>query len=170
MSTEKPEPLTFDKSTWGDGPWQSEPDRIEFEHAGLPCLMLRARNGGWCGYAAVPPSHPWHRKDYSSCLSDPPCGDDAFCYEDTPAGRVTVHGGLTYADACQGHICHVPKPGEPDNVWWFGFDCAHSGDVSPAYDSMWRGTSLESREDSYRDVLYVRAEVERLAEQLARVK
>ena len=24
-------------------------------------------------------------------------------------------------------ICHIPGPGRPKDVWWFGFDCAHSG-------------------------------------------
>src|SRR5215510_304522 len=29
------------------------------------------------------------------------------------------------------HICHTPSPGEPDNVWWLGFDCCHLGDLYP---------------------------------------
>src|SRR5688572_11433893 len=102
-----------DKSEWGDGPWQTEPDRVEFEHAGLPCLMSRHPTlGHWCGYVAVPPGHPMHGKEYDSV-------------------EVDVHGGLTYGSACRGHICHVPKPGEPDDVFWFGFDCGHAGDYGP---------------------------------------
>lgn len=30
----------------------------------------------------------------------------------------------------EGRVCHVPDPGEPDDVWWFGFDCAHAWDYS----------------------------------------
>ena len=45
-----------------------------------------------------------------------------------------------------------------EQLWWLGFDCAHSGDDTPAF-SMSGGT--------YRDVAYVRAEVEKLAAQLA---
>ena len=129
---------TIDRSTWGRGPWDAEPDRVEFEHAGLPCLLRRNRSGVWCGYAAVPPDHPWHGTHY----------------DEVP---VDVHGGLTYADACQGSICHVPKPGEPDNVWWFGFDCANLGDLVPG---LWA-------DGDYRDMAYVRTETTRLAQQLA---
>lgn len=148
----------IDKSTWGPGPWQSEPDRVEFQHAGLPCLMVRHDGlGHWCGYAAVPPGHPMHGKGY----------DDV---------DVQVHGGLTYANACQGDICHVPAPGEPDNVWWFGFDCAHLWDLAPGLvaherliPALAQHADFHVREDVYRDLPYVRAQVEKLAEQLARM-
>lgn len=137
----------IDKSAWGDGPWQTEPDRVEFEHAGLPCLMVRQpRSGHWCGYAAVPPGHPAHGKEYDSL-------------------DVNVHGGLTYGNRCSGQVCHVPKPGESDDVFWFGFDCAHSGDISPAYDRNLGRYEFEA----YRDAEYVRRETERLAEQLAAI-
>jgi len=149
------EPKTsIDKSNWPRGPWDDEPDRVEFEHAGLPCLMIRhPRHGNYCGYAAVPPGHPLHGKDY-----------------DTP--EVDVHGGLTYADKCQGDICHVPKPGEPEDVWWFGFDCAHGGDRAPGLEADLREAGIPRLSDYgevYRDLSYVRAETEKLAEQLARV-
>ena len=43
-------------AAWGQGPWDDEPDRVDFEHAGFPCLLLRnPRLGQWCGYVAVPP-------------------------------------------------------------------------------------------------------------------
>ena len=161
-----------DKSTWGDGPWQSEPDRLEWEHAGLPCLAVRnLRFGFWCGYAAVPLGHPLHGKRY----------DDV---------DVDVHGGLTYANACEGHICHVPKPGQPDDVWWFGFDCGHFGDYAPGiaatlrqvdpdrrtYDHARAVASADAMPDNlrhigvieiFRTLDYVQAETNRLAEQLA---
>jgi hypothetical protein len=140
MSTEA---HPVDRSGWPAGPWDDEPDRVEFEHAGLPCLLNRGRMGQWCGYAAVPPGHPLHGQDY-----------------DVP--DVKVHGGLTYAEACQGRICHLPEPGEPDDVWWFGFDCAHAWDVVPG---VWRLPKAE-----YRTVAYTRRETERLAEQLAAVQ
>jgi hypothetical protein len=154
--SEQPTPLEFDKSTWGDGPWQYEPDRVEFEHAGLPCLALRNPHGAWCGYVAVPPGHPLHGKDY-----------------DVP--DVSVHGGLTYANRCSGHICHVPKPGDPDDVWWFGFDCGHFQDLMPGMAARLRRLDVPDLDvpgwpDTYRDLAYVRAEIESLAEQLALLK
>lgn len=167
--SEQTEHPPVDKSTWGDGPWQTEPDRIEWEHAGRPCLMVRNdRQGFWCGYAAVDPGHPFHGKHY-----------------DVPDAE--VHGGLTYADACGGHVCHIPKPGQPDDVWWFGFDCGHYMDVAPAMEALLR--ELRSKEPvvanvvepmlkpssdpwhnpCYRTVAYVQAETNRLAEFLAGV-
>lgn len=161
----------IDKSDWGDGPWQSEPDRIEFEHKGLSCLMARSKVGGnWCGYVAVGPDHPWHKAGYTSCTSRPICKKsktDLYC-EHTPENLIHVHGGLTYSDFCQGDICHVPKAGEPDNVKWFGFDCAHAGDGLPAM----RQHLPKERgyfSQGYKDEAYVRREVRRLAEQLKAV-
>lgn len=135
--------VSYDKTRWGQGPWLSEPDREQWDTVvGLPGLIVRNRVGALCGYVAVAPGHPAFEKDYY--------------YVD-----VDVHGGLTYAAHCQenGPICHIPKPGEPDNVWWLGFDCAHLGDAYPAEDGMMSG-------ETYKDIGYVRAEVERLAVQL----
>lgn len=165
MTNEHPDRAPFDKSTWGDGPWQTEPDRVEWTHAGLPCLAVRSELGGhWCGYAAVPPGHPLHETSYDVI-------------------DVDVHGGLTYADACQGRICHVPEPGEPDDVWWFGFDCLHAGDFGPAmhartrdfgppfssdpYDHAKAIAANDWTIDVYRTLDYVQAETNRLADQLA---
>lgn len=134
-----------DRTGWPSGPWDNEPDRLDFEHAGLPCLLNRGSLGVWCGYAAVPPGHPLHGK---SC-------DDV---------DVDVHGGLTYANQCDGEICHIPKPGEPDNVWWFGFDCAHCDDTAPRLLAH-MPSSIFPR-SAYRDLAYARHETEQLAEQL----
>jgi hypothetical protein len=142
----------MDKTEFGPGPWQDEPDRVEFEHAGLPCLMKRNYYGVWCGYAAVPPGHPLHGK----AADDP----------DVHVVSASVHGGLTWASACQGSICHVPKPGEPDDVWWFGFDCGHCDDLSPLTEAKLPDLCTGG---TYRDQAYVTAEVRGLAEQLAGV-
>src|SRR4051812_22063009 len=91
-----------DKSKWGDGPWQQEPDRLQWEHAGLTCIAHRNHGGAWCGYVGLPPGHPAHGLGYNDVHG------------------VDVHGGLTYAEACAGHVCHDPKPGEPDGLWWLG--------------------------------------------------
>lgn len=140
---------TKDKLVWGAGPWQAEPDKRQWQDpaTGMPCLIVRGPSGALCGYVGVTKDHPLHGKSY----------DDA---------DVSVHGGLTFADSCDHGeesvgICHVPGPGEPDDVWWFGFDCAHSGDYCPD----WRG-QFHHRADIYRDLIYVIREVESLALQL----
>jgi hypothetical protein len=144
--TESTRELVIDKSSWGPGPWQSEPDRLEWRYRGTPCLIVRGPIGALCGYVAVPPGHPWHGVDYEKV--------------DAPA-----HGGLTYSDRCQenGFVCHTPQEGEPAEVWWLGFDCAHANDLSPAYMAL--GARLRFQWQTYRDLAYVRREVERLADQ-----
>lgn len=137
---------------YGPGPWVDEPDRVEWRYKGLPCLITRAPLGNLCGYVGVPPSHPWHGKDSDDVEAD-------------------AHGGVTYANACQGHVCHIAQPGEPDDVYWVGFDCAHHLDAVPRLFKVSPGF-YEGMPDHdylprpvYRDVAYVRAEVEALAEQ-----
>lgn len=143
-----------DKSKWGPGPWQSEPDRVEWRHLGFACLMRRQpESGHWCGYVAVPPGHPWHGRGYSGVFDPESC---EYVVQPLP---VDVHGGLTYADKCNGPICHVPQPGEPDDVWWLGFDCAHHRDLTPGH------MAFAGPADVYRTADYVRAEVESLARQ-----
>jgi len=147
MTPELRDSYKIDRTGWASGPWDGEPDRIDFTHAGLNCLMLRARSGHWCGYAGLPPTHKLHGKDY--------WGVDVDC-----------HGGLTYADACAGNICHVPAPGEPEHLWWFGFDCHHSNDMAPEDTTERMRQFAWGRGGSYRDAGYVRRQTERLAEQL----
>lgn len=150
--SEKIQPVEFHppKSEWGDGPWQSEPDRVDFRFAGFPCLALRNHHGTWCGYVGVPPGHPAYGKDYDSV-------------------DVEVHGGLSYARKCHPPICHVPKPDEPDDVYWLGFDCGHAWDLSPGCNATLRihGIREEPRDyEIYRDLEYVQNEIRSLAAQL----
>lgn len=140
-----------DKSKWGSGPWQNEPDRVQWEHAGTVCIAHRGPHGSWCGYAAVAPGHPLHGKGYSEVKG------------------IECHWGLTYSDACTGCVCHVPAPGESDALHWFGFDFAHCEDYCPAMEShlpdhMRRGIGMS---DHYWTLPEVQEEVNLLAEQLA---
>lgn len=173
--------MNIDKSAWGEGPWQNEPDRLEFEAEGFPCLANRNRMGVWCGYVALPPGHPWHGKKLSDRMpvdsrENLPVktgpvqlfieatrdGDDGCVSFDV---LVRVHGGLTYAAKCRDEICHVPKPGEPDDVWWIGFDCGHAGDMIPSSNVFRRQYGLPDLGEEYRTVDYVKAECVDLAKQ-----
>lgn len=150
-----------DKSTWLPGPWQDEPDRVEWRSpSGLACLIVRNNFGALCGYVGVGPDHPLHGKEYGEV-------------------DLRAHGGLTFSAPCQedGKICHIPEPGEPDAVWWFGFDCAHSGDFwevtyGPQHPMVLKaphlfGADIRRRSgDVYRDIEYVKAEVNSLATQI----
>jgi hypothetical protein len=143
------------KSEWGEGPWLTEPDHVDFEHLGYPCILHRNKHGSWCGYVGVPADHPWFGKGYDDVDAE-------------------VHGGLTYAEPCQGDVCH---PGnEPRH--WLGFDCTHAFDKAPEMDAALASYKLPDGGSepckewfgepvTYKDLDYVKAETERLAEQAA---
>lgn len=162
---------TLDKSAWDRGEWDDEPDKVQWqdEATGLPCLIVRGPAGALCGYVGVAEGHPCFGVEYNDCKPVTPLEDGDEHYID-------VHGGLTFSDFCADtndesrHICHVPSPGEPDRVWWLGFDCNHSGDIGPAQLKWQRenGFDFEGRYGySYRPIGYVRRQVQKLARQLA---
>ena len=149
----------INRAGWDAGPWDDEPDRIQWtdDATGLPCLILRNRSGAWCGYVGVAIDHPWASAEYGS---------------DIPAD---VHGGVSYRAACDGDpqtgICHVPEPGQPDHAFWIGFDCQHCYDFAPgaaARERAYMPRHLQARLGEmveYRDERYARAETRKLAAQ-----
>lgn len=136
---------------FGPGPWAGEPGRVAWYYRDRPCLMVRNGIGVWCGYVAVDPGHPAHGKPYEELE------------------HIDAHGGLTFANRCAddrsrpGHVCHVPREGEPDDVWWLGFDTAHLWDIVPNYPEKLRNEELGC---SYKSAEWVKAETERLADLL----
>ncbi len=147
---------------WGYGEWVEEPDVIEFEHQGFKCCVLRCiakecdgqlSLGHLCGYVCVPKDHPKY-------------GKDAFEEFD----KVDVHGGLTYGDFQY-------------EEYWVGFDCAHSGDITPSLEALkkkypkspfaqeWeemkkRYPNCHLFNPTYKNISFVVEECKNLAEQL----
>jgi len=134
---------------WPSGPWDGEPDKEQWpdEATGLPCLAVRHPiSGHWCGYVGVADGPPMHGNEYEDI-------------------DVEVHWGLTFANKCQPGkdesrgVCHIPAPGEPNHVWWLGFDCANRDDYSPqdakyAAERGYPFTPLPDQE--YRTLAYMR--------------
>lgn len=97
---------------------------------------------------------------------------------------IEVHGGVTYS----GPMTAISEAHDEYFDWGFGFDTGHAGDVTPAMDATLRmiylakpGGQAEWAEyerimkggfmaATYKTFAYVKAETERLAEQLAIVK
>ncbi len=160
------------------GPWDAEPDEHDWNHKGLlSCAMRRGPSGHWCGYVAVPLSHPWHGKSYSEKVKAPKAlmerevninsigAVNAFCAsihvdEDLQAAAICmlidVHGGLTHSGE--------DWPAKREGMWWFGFDCSHCDDLTPA---MIQHYSNPDR--PYRDFDYTKEQTEGLADQLVRI-
>jgi len=144
---------SISKEGWGEGPWQEEPDKIQWEDplTQLPCLIVRSDLlGSLCGYVGIPEGHPWF--GLASKHID-----------------ANVHGGVTYSGLCDheteaaGSICHMADDGI--KRWWVGFDCAHWDDVRPA---MYARTRIYfmPEESTYKTVAYVKHECANLASQV----
>jgi len=156
-------------------PWESEPNEMDFDYAGLKCAMRRNHGGAWCGYVGLPKEHPWYGKGYSDAVTVPDSiinrivdvdkigAINLLCASVDVENKsmeivlaVDVHGGLTFASDS---IKDTPEQG----LWWFGFDCSHAGDISPNYDfGPFPG-------DVYRIAEYVKKECESLADQLTAI-
>lgn len=155
-------PVFYNLEDWGPGPWETEPDKVQWadEETGLACLVKRNHWGAWCGYVGLPVGHPWREGSY-----------DDF--------DVDVHGGLTYGPSpCEeapndAGICHVVENPEEDDVRWIGFDCNHSGDLAPgmlAHERKHDFPPISSPwPESYKTIDYAKGEVRSLAKQAASV-
>jgi hypothetical protein len=126
--------------------WTTEPNRKHWidPTTRLDCLIVRNRIGALCGYVGVPNTHPWYGMHYDAV--------DAYC-----------HGGLTFSSKCNAHVRHDANTETVANadVWWLGFDCAHSGDLCPGMPPY-----LLFLDGIYRNIAYVENECRNLALQI----
>ncbi len=161
------------KQKAGKGPWLDEPNFLEFEYLGLPCILHRGGCATWCGYVGVPKGHPAYGRDYDDVGAE-------------------VHGGLTYADSGE-HLTEAHEvrtafenglngtEKKIPRLWWLGFDCAHGGDLlltivilerdDPKFRAIGKKLGLPPHADRehYWTVAEVMEETKRLAEQLAKM-
>lgn len=143
--------------------------------AGYRAVILFVHDSNHCGYVAIPPGHPLYGKDYSDPsgfgLSE---GTEigkrgliaVMCFaadpdmENVPVDMlINVHGGITYARGGEEYPI-----GSSEECWWFGYDCAHSGDRCMG------SLSFEIEGDVFRDVDYCVRECESLAAQLKQLE
>lgn len=113
--------------------WENEPDSETGFFYGLPYLIKRNyKLLNLCGYVGVPPENKFFGKDTDELIFD-------------------VHGGISYSKD------HKPLE-KSDGYYWYGFDCAHCGDLIPAVNFFQNGI--------YRNIEFVRDELKKLAKQL----
>lgn len=124
-------------------PWTDQPTQVDGEFHGLTCkIIMHTISKHYCGYVGVPKDHPMHGKDYY--MMD-----------------IYVHGGLTFSDEAYWDDAN-------EELWFFGFDCSHSGDICKwMVDS---GFDLSREGAVWRDLDFVKAECEKLAKQLSEMK
>ncbi len=147
--------------------------------SGLRAVVIMTDLGHRCGYVGLPAGHPLYGVDYSeksphlklnperSTEKMSPiqilCGAGKDMDElNSPEHVFEVHGGLTFSGNGRGKY-----PVESE-LWWFGYDCGHSGDA-PAPGSRMAQYGLEIEGDVHRTLDYCEAECESLAKQLSEV-
>jgi hypothetical protein len=176
----------MDKSRWGDGPWQNEPDELDWidERTGLRCHILRHPEMGQLnGYVGVPASHVlygWQyddhirlRPDFLEGASDQVGIIDMFCYA---LGGGDKHGTIPVGLALKAHqgVNFSGNADFDDSLWWFGFDCSHAWDYAPGFVADLRRTTPAVddfyKPEKYRTIEYVTKECEGLAFQLRQLE
>jgi len=168
----------------------------EFKYAGYKCIVIMVAMGHRCGYVGIPKDHPLYGLDYSdksNCLKSLDVKDMSIEnasvgqllaglsgeYNEeyiTPEMYFSVHGGITYAG---GSSSKYPIKSD---LWWFGFDCAHSGDGKDLELALEYGlidnnhynsiTSVERTFPTYdkvKSLEYCIGECKNLAEQLSKI-
>lgn len=137
----------IDKTQWGPGPWQTEPDHLHVWDRGFIELIERNPGmGNLCGYLGVFPGHPWHGLSLAQLneLAEP-------------------HGGFSWsAENCSDVVGLSTK--KAAGHWFVGFDCGHAWDLSPGMRKYYSHLSkldvqAMERDQVYRSWNFVRAEV-----------
>jgi hypothetical protein len=137
------------KGKWGDGPWILEPDFVVFRAKAPPHYRCAVWRHNWFGqlngYVLLPSGHPAHGLQ-SGELEGLGCDG---------------HRGLTFGAAT------------PSGGWLVGFHTGHSFDYQPWLEArtpwlrrMYSESVPAYLQHTYRDLAYVRGEVEQLAMQL----
>lgn len=158
----------------------NEPVFELFRHEGFICCVQRMNwSGNLNGYVGVEENNSLFGKDYSAKVVVKDVAEIPFngnyigllisSLEPQTEIRVmsidmalNVHGGITFSSSV---LCGI----EDDlfgNLWWFGFDTAHSGDLKPIMTDIDKKYNFENSDNEYRDFDYVKDQTKKLAEQL----
>jgi hypothetical protein len=133
------------------GPWKLEPDRLEFIHENLKCLILRSPSGALCGYVSVPQGHPLYENE-KECFS------------------LECHGGVTFCNYGDKQKDFRPMTYQKNKLWWIGFDCAHAGDLCPVTEALlmkYDTTLYDSAYlQTYKDFDYVKDQIKNMVKQI----
>lgn len=132
------------------------------------CVVKRTSMGHFCGYVGVTKKSVLYGQYYYTSDVKPDEEDDSgfqtveLTDVQSKINDISVHGGLTYSNT---NLYSVDIFG--DEIWWFGFDCAHYNDAN-----LYELDSLLSLKDTsvYRDFDYTEEQVKLLSDQLKTIE
>jgi hypothetical protein len=122
--------------------WEQEPNFLEFidEETNYQCFIVRNQHvGNLLGYVQIPKNNKLYKNNL----------------EAIERLEIEVHGGITFANDLF-RVINAPFDFDIDDAYGIGFDCAHTKDLLPFFN-----TSGE-----YRNIEYVTNECKKLAKQL----
>ena len=133
----------------GEGPWNDEADKVSWvdEETGLGCIMLRQTDGTISGYVGVGPDHPLFGYEADAV----PVGISGTVHGGVTYGRECevnrferrAHGKprqerytvchTTFVRTIQEYrtVRTTENDFDHEDLWWFGFDTSHPGDLVP---------------------------------------
>lgn len=146
----------LNKKNFPPGDWMKEPDYCEWVQNELTCLALRdMKLGMWRGFVALTKEHVYFGKTLQHIVNE-----ELFEYLD-------VHGGISVAGKLPPKYKELNK-----DRWWMGFECALGEDLLPLakldVNDALQASVLEQQ--TYKDIHFVRREINYLAKKLAKVK
>lgn len=141
-------PQETPREKWGEGVWLEEPDEWTYNDVtGYKCRILRHwEMGHLCGYVQIPKKHPLFEKI------------------DKTEETIEAHGGLTFNRRGKPQALTDNEDEDRTDEHWIGFDCAHSGDLTPLSVKFFGRGPREH--ETYRTVEYVEAELRSVCRQL----
>lgn len=95
----------LDRSSWGSGPWDNEPDYHEVRYRGYKIVLVRSNLGFWCSYIGIPTKSKWSTEEY---------------YD-----QINTAWGVTWNETA------LPWGESEKDTFYIGFDYGHSSDYVP---------------------------------------
>jgi hypothetical protein len=152
----------YDKKGLPPGKWHNEPDFCYWERK-LPCLVVRDMGTGlWRGFVGINEDHPYYGKSLEELIRIPGATDI----------YLSVYGGISAAGRLPPKFKEFSK-----NYWWVSIETCHGGDLVP----MLRPEDMSDSNDpnvakalvssqTYKDMKFIRNEVNKLSSLLSKVK
>lgn len=135
----------------------NEPDLCVWEHK-LPCLAIRDMSLGiWKGFVAIDNKHPFYGKTVDDLLKLSE-GIEIFS---------SVYGGMSGAGRLPAKYKEFAK-----GHWWIGVETSHGGDFMPLLklDNSDPDMAKMTSNQTYKDLRFIRREVNKLADLIAKIK
>lgn len=146
----------YNKKNFPPGAWMREPDYCTWQACGFQCVIFRDMKLGMLrGAVGIPPSHPAYNKKFDQLIQHD------WVFDIIPRGGLSLTGKLP------------PSFKELNtNTWWLGFECSQGEDLMPLLE-MDRNNPLYMQymaNQSYKGLIFVMRETNKLAKSLSRIK